>query len=216
MLITFEGGEGSGKTSQIGALKEHIETVSGKAVILTREPGGTHIGDHIRKILLADEHKNLCHKSELLLFLAARAQIVEEIIYPALQANKVVICDRFIHSTIVYQFMVRQVVGKEFLSQLLGYVCSHGQQLIYPDITFLLDIPAEVGLKRSLRRLNADGVNEGRFEQEDIVFHNNVNNAYRMLAGTGEMNIQLINANKSKDEVSYEIRTVYDNIISGE
>ncbi len=143
LLISFEGGEGVGKGTQVALLKEALET-AGYQVELTREPGGTPIGEKIRHLLKFDEEaRNMKAEAELLLFVAARAQNFAERIAPALQAGKIVICDRFIDSSVVYQGICRGL-GVEFVERINSFA-TRGRK---PDLTFLLDQPAEVGLAR--------------------------------------------------------------------
>jgi dTMP kinase len=191
-FITFEGGEGAGKTTQIKILGERL-TAEGYKVMMTREPGGTPISDKIRAVLLDSAHANMCKQTEFLLYTAARAQHVQEVIIPALKEGYIVICDRFVDSTVVYQYYVRKAVTMAMIEEMNSYLACDQEQLLQPhygverfktpDLTFLLDINAEAGLGRSLRQHAvveaAGGADEKRFEMEGLQFHERVNHFYR-------------------------------------
>ncbi|KUK79598.1 MAG: Thymidylate kinase, partial [Microgenomates bacterium 39_7] len=141
-LITLEGGEGGGKTTQSVRLRQKL-TEAGKDVIVLREPGGTTISEQIRQVVLSPENTGMAFTTEVLLFQAARAQIYREIVIPSLKAGKVVIMDRSRDSSVVYQGMVRGF-GKDLINQLNDLSTDK----IYPNLTILLDLPVETGLKR--------------------------------------------------------------------
>jgi dTMP kinase len=164
-FITFEGGEGSGKSTQARILLAKLEEQHIPA-LLTHEPGGTALGDKLRKMLKAEQGTAISPRAELLLFAASRAQLMDELIRPALKQGKVVICDRFIHSTIVYQGCGRGLDGA--IVEAANSLATGG---LKPDLTILLDIPPEQGLAR--RRSLAD-----RFELEDLSFHDRVREGY--------------------------------------
>lgn len=194
-LITFEGGEGGGKTTQVARLKEKLEA-AGKEVIALREPGGTVISEQIREIVLSAKNMGISYTSEVLLFQAARAQIYEEVVLPALIAGKVVVMDRSRDSSVVYQGIVRGF-GKDLIDQ-LNAISTKGT---YPDVTILLDVEPKVGLQR---RAEAGGSN--RIELENISFHENVRKAYLELAQsdtTGRW--RMIDASADLDTVSTKI-----------
>ena len=142
LLITLEGGEGGGKTTQIVRLKKHL-IEAGKDVVVLREPGGTAISEQIREVVLSSKNTGIAFTTEVLLFQAARSQIYREIVLPSLKAGKVVVMDRSRDSSVVYQGMVRGF-GTELIEQLNDI----STKKTYPDITFLLDIPVDIGLKR--------------------------------------------------------------------
>lgn len=195
ILITFEGGEGGGKTTQAARLRERLSKV-GREVILVREPGGTVISEKVRQIVLDKENTSMDDTAEVLLFQAGRAQIYSEIVLPSLKAGKVVLMDRSRDSSVVYQGIVRGF-GKALIDQLNDI--STKQTL--PDMTFLLDIPPAVGLKRQ-------SVNEelNRMELQGMKFHQSVNQAYLQLAKedtTGRWVI--VDASVSLEEVEEEI-----------
>ena len=176
-FITFEGIEGCGKTTQVGLLSRMLEE-QGKPVLVTREPGGCAIADKIRAILLDADNHALVPLAELLLYAAARAQHVAEVIRPALAEGKVVICDRFTDATMAYQGHGRSL--DRDLIRTLNRLAAGG---ISPDMTILLDCPAEIGLKRALARIETtEGAREERFEQESLRFHRAVRQGYLALA----------------------------------
>ena len=177
-FITFEGGEGSGKSTQARLLAAALKN-EGYDVVSTREPGGTGIGDAIRAILLNPDLSEMGNVTELLLLAASRAQNVYERIRPALERGGVVVCDRFTDSTLAYQGYGRD--SDLSLLKSLNRLATGG---VMPDLTILLDLPADVGLARS-KALEKDeaGAGEGdRFEQEDIDFHRRLRNGFLELA----------------------------------
>ncbi len=176
-FITFEGIEGCGKTTQVRLLAEFL-TSRGHDVTVTREPGGCAIADQVRAILLDAENRALVPLAELLLYAAARAQHVEEVIRPALAAGGIVICDRFTDATVAYQGFGRSL-DRELIDRLNG-IATGG---IRPDLTLLLDCPEETGLARAMERINSSaGAREERFEQESLRFHRAVRQGYLSLA----------------------------------
>jgi len=200
-FITFEGIEGSGKSTQIQLLKEYLEQ-KGLDVLLTREPGGTKIGRKIRRLLLDPENENMDYKTEILLYAADRAQHVKEMIKPALAEGKVVISDRFIDSNLAYQAVGRGL-DYERVYQINSWVIDS----CWPDLTFILDIDIKEGLKRA-RSLSEDQIGD-RLEREVDSFHQRVRKAYLEMAA--QERFVLVNASREKDEVQKEIQ----NIISG-
>lgn len=173
IFITFEGIEGSGKSSQISRLADALRK-RGHSVVVTREPGGCPIADAIRSIVLDPGNSRLVPKAELLLYAAARAQHVAEVIRPALAAGKVVLCDRFIDATRAYQGGGRAI--DPALIDSLNHLAAEG---IEPDLTLLLDLPVAEGLGRARTR-NADHAleAESRFESESLAFHGRVRETY--------------------------------------
>ena len=148
MFITLEGPEGSGKSTQIKRLAKRLELM-GFPVITTREPGGTPIGDQIRQVLVRMENKELHPRTEILLFLAARAQLVEQLIKPALQDGKIILCDRYGDSTLAYQGYGHGL-DLEKLRQMLDFATDH----LKPDLTILLDLDVKLGLMRKTQNKN--------------------------------------------------------------
>ncbi|HEX3581573.1 MAG TPA: dTMP kinase [Thermoanaerobaculia bacterium] len=171
MFLTFEGIEGSGKTTQLRRLAERIPNA-----IATKEPGGTPTADRIRAILL-DPDSHLDRVAELFLFAASRRQHVIELIRPALQRGQVVLCDRFTDSTLAYQGFGR-VIDLDQLRTLNAWATDS----LIPDLTLLFDLPEEVGLARARSRNAAVTPHEGRFEAEDLRFHRRVREGYLSLA----------------------------------
>lgn len=171
LLITLEGGEGVGKTTQVVRLKEHLIR-DGRDVVVLREPGGTVISEQIREVVLSNKNVGMAYTTEVLLFQAARAQIYREIVLPSLELGKVVVMDRSRDSSVVYQGMVRGF-GVEIIEQLNDI----STKKTYPNITFLLDTSVDVGLGR---RMSVDGAN--RIDYEDKSFHEKIREAYLKVA----------------------------------
>ena len=200
-FISFEGIEGCGKTTQIALLSEYLKKRSLPHTI-TREPGGTAVGEGIRKILLNSETIHLTAASELLLFYASRSQNIQEKIKPSLDRGEMVICDRYYHASMAYQGYGRGI-SLDFIQKLTDLVCHPFR----PDLTFLLDIEPEVGLARARARNHARTENEGRFEEEDLDFYNRVRDGYLELASADER-IQLIYADRPIEAVHRHILTL--------
>ena len=173
-FITFEGSEGCGKTTQIEALAKALES-QGKTVLITREPGGTLIGEKIRNLLQDPSHENeISDMAELLLFSASRAELIASRIQPALKRGEIVICDRFYDSTYVYQGLGR-AIGMEIVEQLNQITVG----TLKPDLTILLDLDAKVGIERAKSRQSGE---LDRIENESLVFFEAVRNGYLELA----------------------------------
>lgn len=207
-FITFEGIEGCGKTTQSRLLAEHLRT-SGFSVLTTREPGGCAISDAIRSILLDAANSALTQRSELLLYAAARAQHVDEIIRPALTAGTSVICDRYTDATIAYQGHGRNL--DRTLINDLNRLATDG---VAPDLTLLLDFSVEEGLGRARNRNEqATGANEDRFERESFDFHRRVRQGYLELAASEER-FRVIDASGSVDTIASRTQQVVDDFIS--
>jgi dTMP kinase len=195
LLISFEGGEGGGKTTQIVRLKDRL-IKAGKEVVIIREPGGTSIGEQIREVVLSRKNGGISFTTEVLLFQASRAQTYSELVLPSLKAGKVVLMDRTRDSSVVYQGMVRNF-GIELIEELNNI----STQNTYPDMTVLLDVSVEVGLKR---RAQTGEVN--RLDMETKNFHHQVRDAYLSLAKkdkTGRW--EVVNAEKDLEEVELAI-----------
>ncbi|MBW6511931.1 MAG: dTMP kinase [Desulfuromonadaceae bacterium] len=207
-FITFEGSEGCGKTTQSQRLAEHLRA-SGYPVLTTREPGGCVISDAIRSILLDAANTALTQRSELLLYAAARAQHVDEIIRPALTTGTIVICDRYIDATVAYQGH-----GRGLDLDLIGDLNRLATNSVVPDLTLLLDFPVAAGLQRArARNAQAEGDNEDRFERESLAFHHRVRQGYLALAAQHKR-FQIIDAEGSPARIAEHIRQVVDNVIS--
>src|ERR1051326_4656373 len=202
-FVSFEGIEGCGKTTQITLLSEYLKKRS-IAHTITREPGGTAVGEGIRKILLNSETIHLTAASELLLFYASRSQNIQEKIKPALQRSEVVICDRYYHASMAYQGYGRGI-PLDFIWKLTDLVCTPYR----PDVTFLLDIEPEIGLARARARNHTRSENEGRFEAEDLEFYNRVRDGYLELASADER-MQVIYADRPIQAVHQRILSLLD------
>lgn len=201
LFVTFEGVEGCGKTTQIRLLEDFLKLRS-HDTILTREPGGTHIGDQIRKVLLSVENRGMFPVTELFLYAAARSQHVEEVIGPALKDGKIVLCDRFSDATTAYQGAARKI-ERDFLSQ-VHKIATGG---LKPDLTILLDLPAEIGLKRAWERNERERLTgkEDRFEQEAVEFHERVREGYLEIAREEPFRVKVFNALEPIDNVHQRI-----------
>jgi dTMP kinase len=200
-FISFEGIEGCGKTTQIALLSEYL-TKRSISHTITREPGGTAVGEGIRKILLNSETIHLTTASELLLFYASRSQNIQEKIKPALERQEMVICDRYYHASMAYQGYGRGI-PLDFIGKLTDLVCANYR----PDVTLLLDIEPEVGLARARARNHARTEDEGRFEQEDLNFYGRIRDGYLELASEDER-VQVIYADRPIEAVHRHILQV--------
>ena len=208
LFITFEGVEGSGKTTQIQRLKKYF-TQKGIPCKVTREPGGSPIGEKIRKILLNPDHRGMTPMTELFLYEAARAQHVKEVIEPFLEKGGVVLCDRFSDATVAYQGYGRSIDLKWI--ERLNRLSSQG---IRPNVTFLLDCPSDLGLKRALQRNRAlKQEKEGRFEREEVQFHRRVRKGYLDIAKREPRRVKVIDTREGEDRVFDKIREIVDNLI---
>lgn len=208
MFITFEGIEGSGKTTQIERARTFLEG-QGLSVVLTREPGGTAIGKKIRAILLDPASDRLDPTAELLLYFADRAQHLQEKVRPHLAKGATVLCDRYYDATLAYQGHARG------LSMPL---IEHLHQLVLddfkPDLTFLLDLPPQVGLARAWRQIESGARtgNETRFETEALKFHESVRQGYLALASREPLRFRKIDASQKADDVWNQIRSVLSTV----
>jgi dTMP kinase len=195
MFITFEGPEGSGKTTQIPALAHKLRS-HGYNVITTREPGGTEIGDQIRSVLLARENKKMHERTEILLFLAARAQLIEEHIRPHLESHGVVISDRYADSTLAYQGYGR---GADI--DQLQILLDFATRRLKPDLTFLLDIDVAEGLKRKM-----DGIEWNRLDECELSFHEQVRRGYHELALKEPERWKIVDAGQAPASIETQIQ----------
>jgi len=205
MFITLEGIEGSGKTTQMGHIVRFMEK-NNIDVEVTREPGGTWIGEQIRAILLNPDSKDLDPLSELLLYAADRAQHVRKKVMPLLSSNKTVICDRFSDATVAYQGFARGL-DLETVRKLNNIVLGG----LRPNLTFLFDLPAKTGLERAWKQLDMGSrtLTESRFEKETIDFHEKVRTGYLKLAGEEPDRFTIVDA--SVDEVQVK-NSVYETL----
>ena len=194
LFITVEGTDGSGKTTQIMLMEAYLKQ-KGHEVVLTREPGGTRISEKIREIVLDPENDEMGITAEMLLYASARAQLVSQIIRPAIESGKTVICDRFVDSSFVYQGFGRGIDLKTI--EEVNKLAIEG---IWPDITFFFDIDPEVALRRRIAATTAD-----RIEKEKIEFHKRVYSGYKKLSLLYPERIKMIDSNKSIEEISKEV-----------
>ena len=188
MFITFEGIEGSGKSSLIAQLKKYFKSSKLEA-FFSKEPGGTDLGKEIRKILLNPKY-SFDPTSELLLLLADRAEHVQKIIRPNLQKNKLFFCDRYLDSTLAYQGSGRNL-DKKIIKEMFKAL-----DFPIPDLTILLDVPVQIGLSRARKRNKLD-----RFEKEDLNFHENVRRSYLDLAKNDSTRIVIFDSSISEEEL---------------
>lgn len=202
-FITFEGIEGCGKTTQIEKFAEFLKS-KGSEIVLTREPGGTDIGDQIREILLNPKNTIMSPITELLLYAAARAQHVAEKVKPALEKGQIVLSDRYADATTAYQGAARNI-SPEVLKE-LHKIATGG---LKPDYTFLLDLPAEVGLARALNRNKKENI-EDRFENEKIDFHEKVREGYLKIAKEEPERFIVIDASGSIDNTFEQILSKFN------
>ncbi|MBM7452908.1 dTMP kinase [Acholeplasma morum] len=193
MFITFEGGEGSGKTTLIQALKGFFETKNIE-VVITREPGGSIIAEKIRQIILDIDNKGIKAKTEALLFAASRVQHLEEVIIPALNDNKVVLCDRFIDSSLAYQGYARGL-GVEEVLKINTFALDY-----MPDITFYIDQAPEVGMARIQSRVN------NRLDLEQLDFHHKVREGYLALSKRYDKRYIIINGDQSIEGLINDVK----------
>jgi len=198
-FITFEGPEGSGKSTQLRMLGERLRK-AGTDVLETQEPGGTPIGIQIRHVLLDAKNRELCPTAELLLMFASRAQNVDELILPALSAGRTVLSDRFTDSTLVYQGVGRGL-GADVVYELDRIACRG----LVPDLTLIIDIDAETGLARAHRRSARMEDSETRMEDQDVGFHRRVREAYRQLAADESRRVRLIDGSQKMEIVAEQV-----------
>jgi len=206
MLITLEGIEGSGKSTQIHHVFNYLNSL-GRRCIMTREPGGTRIGGKIRSILLDPESTGLNPSAELLLYTADRVQHIQEVILPAIESGAVVICDRYFDATLAYQGAARGL-DMALILELHKLVCRN----LTPDLTFLLDLSPAAGLPRAWRQLESGSRTdiESRFEKETLAFHERVRAGYLDLAGKAPGRFRIIDASQSRDRVQAQILKVLE------
>ncbi|MFO1518120.1 MAG: dTMP kinase [bacterium] len=199
LFITFEGMEGCGKTTQIKLLQETL-TQEGRDVLLTREPGGTATGQLIRKILLDRKNENMASLCELFLYAADRAQHIDEIIKPALNAGKIVLCDRFVDATTAYQ-----EGGRELPEKLVSSINGLASAGLKPDLTFLIDCSVEVGLTRARQRAQREHDMEDRFERLEVLFHERVRKRYLKIAQDEKERFRIIDGSGDRVSIHQEI-----------
>ncbi|MDD4953993.1 MAG: dTMP kinase [Candidatus Omnitrophica bacterium] len=199
-FITFEGSEGCGKSTQSNLLYQYLKK-RGKRVLYLREPGGTSVSEKIRKILLDTKNGSMKPLCEMLLYMAARAQVVEELIQPALRSGKVVICDRFLDSTLAYQGFGLGMDIKDI--KLVGNIATAG---IKPNLTIFLDLPVKKGLKHRLECCD-------RIEKRALAYHNRVRRGYLTLAGLEPSRIKVVRVEKDKFDTQDKIRKIVERYV---
>ena len=205
LFITIEGPEGSGKTTVAKRVVEEL-TLKGHKVMYTREPGGVGIAEKIRDIILDVNNTNLDPRSEALLYAASRRQHLVEKVLPALKEDYIVICDRFVDSSLAYQGYAREIGIDEIYDINMFAIDNH-----FPDITILLDIDPEVGLERIMKNRQGE-VN--RLDLEGLSFHNKVHQGYDIIKEKYKNRITLVDGNKSCDEVFDEVFSIINNKIN--
>ena len=211
MFISFEGIEGCGKTTQVNLLIKYLEE-NNIPCLRTLEPGGTDIGLDIRKILLNSKNTHLAPLTELILYAADRAQHVSEVIKPALDKGKWVVCDRFFDATVAYQGF-----GRGMNMELIDYLNKQAAAGVCPDLTILMDCPEDIGLKRALMRNKIQNLeDQGRFEKEKLEFHHMVRNGYLDLAEKYRDRFRIIDASRSVEEVKQDIKSLLASYIQAE
>ncbi len=193
VFITFEGSEGSGKSTQAALICKYLQEKN-KNVLHLREPGGVKISEAIRRILLDVRNTRMTKECETLLYMAARSQLVEEVILPALKQGTIVLCDRFLDSTLAYQGY-GYGVDIDFIKD-VGRVATQGLQ---PNLTFLFDIETEKGLART-------GRNKDRIELRSLNYHNRVRRGYLKIAQEESHRIKVIKVTKTKEEIYSLVR----------
>ncbi len=213
-FITFEGIEGSGKSTQSEMVRDHLEW-AGKGVVSVREPGGTDIGEKIRSILLSSEGDGMDPWAELFLYEASRAQLIRDEVKPALEEGKIVICDRYTDSTIAYQGY-----GRGLDIEALKYVNTIASLSLVPDLTIVVDCTPEVGLKRAWARIeermatNPGAASaEDRFEKENIDFHTRVREGFKDIAGKEPERVKVVSGEGEIPAVFKEICAIIDKAV---
>lgn len=208
LLITLEGIDGSGKSTQLRLLAAYLKK-RGLPVKVTREPGGTRVGEQIRDILLDSGTRGLDPLAELLLMYAARAQHLAEVVKPALQRGKIVISDRYNDASLAYQGYGRQL-GIETVRAFDRVVCGKLQ----PDLTLLLDLPVRQAMRRAQKRAEATSGDKGRFEAAGLKFHARVRAGYGAIARQEPRRVKLIPADRPVGQVQAEIRKLVETFLS--
>jgi len=208
LFITLEGIDGTGKSTQLRLLARHLKK-RGLAVRVTREPGGTRVGERIRRILLASATARLDPLAELALMYAARAQHLQEVIRPALERGEIVLSDRYNDASLAYQGYGRQL-GVETVRTFDRIVCGRTQ----PDLTLLLDLLPRLSLGRARARLSRQDSQQERFERQGMAFHRRVRRGYLEIARTEPRRVKLVQADGLVAEVQAQIRKLVDNFLT--
>ncbi len=209
LFVTFEGPDGAGKTSQLQLLATFIKQ-QGYDLVTTREPGGTKISDKIRSLLLDPNHQELKDQTEILLYAASRAQLVHELILPALEQGKIVLCDRFIDASVAYQ-----AFGLQKSREMVELINKFASSDLTPNRTYLLNLSPEIGRIRLEQRRNKEFGNDlDRIEQKNIEYHQRVYNGFQQLAKEHLNRIRMVDANQSMEAISKVIQEDFLQLLS--
>jgi dTMP kinase len=202
-FITFEGIDFCGKTTQAKRLASYLKQ-KGYEVVQVREPGGERISEKIRKILLSEKNREMTHTTELLLYLASRAQLTKRVILPSLKENKIVICDRYSDSTLAYQGYGRGL--NKSMVKYLNQISSSG---LCPDLTILLDVPVKVCLKRKAKEKKG----KDRLENEKLEFHQKIRDGYLKIAQNRKKRIKIIDGRKDVEKTWQKVKAAVDSFL---
>ena len=204
LFITLEGGEGAGKSTNLAFIRQWLQR-AGREVVVTREPGGTELGERVRDILLHSRELHITAETEMLLMFAARAEHLAKVIRPVLAAGKTVLCDRFTDATYAYQGG-----GRGLAMERITAMENQVQGELRPDLTLLLDVPVEVGRERAGNRSDPD-----RFERENNEFFTRVRETYLARARVEPKRMRIVNASLPLEQVQQQIATVIEEFIHG-
>jgi dTMP kinase len=208
-FITFEGVEGSGKTTQIQLAGEFLRE-KGFPVFMSQEPGGTPLGERIREILLNRGGFDISGEAEVFLFAAARAQHTDAVIRPALEKGQVILCDRFSDATIAYQ-----AYGRGLPLETVREICRFASRGISPHLTLLFDLPVEKGLERAFRRIagREEASREDRFEREQLDFHRRIREGYLTIAREEPGRVKIVDASRDIESTRREVRAILSSFL---
>jgi len=208
-FITFEGVEGSGKTTQIRLAGEFLRG-KGLPVVMTQEPGGTPLGERIREILLNRSGFDISGEAEVFLFAAARAQHTDAVIRPALETGQVILCDRFSDATIAYQ-----AYGRGLPLEAVREICRFASRGLSPRLTLLFDLPVEKGLERAFRRIagREEKSREDRFEREHLDFHRRIREGYLTIAREEPGRVKIVDASLDIESTRLEVRSILSSFL---
>jgi dTMP kinase len=208
-FITFEGVEGSGKTTQIRLAGEFLRE-KGFPVFMTQEPGGTPLGERIREILLNRGGFDISGEAEVFLFAAARAQHTDAVIRPALEKGQVILCDRFSDATIAYQ-----AYGRGLPLEAVREICRFASRGLSPRLTLLFDLPVEKGLERAFRRIagREERSREDRFEREHLDFHRRIREGYLTIAREEPDRVKIVDASRDIESTRLEVRAILSSFL---
>lgn len=208
LLITFEGPDGSGKTTQLGLLAEHLRAL-GHDVLTTREPGGTAIGDQIRAVLHDVKNVEMTRETEFLLYAASRAQLVRQVLKPHLARGGTVLCDRFADSSMAYQGY-----GRELDLEAISLITQFATGGLTPDLTIYLDLPVEVGIERKQSAHLAQAGEWNRLDQQTLDFHRRVHQGYLKMAQANPDRWLIVDATQSIPDTHASIRMRLERLLS--